>query len=96
MRKAKDENVRTGIVFILVGFFLIAYKFGLVDFRLFWAIGRLWPLILIVIGINIIFQKTPWVKAITWTIFIIIVGLAYVYYFKSDMRIFGRFTHMIN
>ena len=89
MKEKKNGSTGIGIAFIAAGLFLIAYKFGLIDFRLFWSAVNLWPLLLVVIGISIIFKKTPWIKVITWILFIAVVIL-YSYYFDSDITIFGR------
>ncbi len=89
MREKNNRSTGMGIAFIVVGLFLIAYKFDFIDFRLFWSVVNLWPLIFVVVGINIIFKKTTWVKALTWTLFIVIVVLN-SYYFENGFKVFGR------
>jgi hypothetical protein len=89
MSEKKNGSTGIGIAFIAAGLFLIAYKFGLIDFRLFWSAVNLWPLLLVVIGISMIFKKTPWIKVVTWILFIAVVVL-YSYYFDSNITIFGR------
>ncbi|MEA3423677.1 MAG: DUF5668 domain-containing protein [Bacillota bacterium] len=89
MSEKKNGSIGAGIAFIAAGLFLIAYKFGFIDLGLFWSTINLWPLLLVVIGINMIFKKTPWIKALTWILFIAIVVL-YSYYFDGNITIFGR------
>lgn len=71
----KSKGISGGLVLILIGVFWLLTNFGVISWSLFDVMFRLWPLILIVIGINTIFRTRNSVKYITWGIFFIIIIL---------------------
>lgn len=62
-----------GLVLILIGLFWLMTNFGIINWSIFDVMFRLWPLVLIAIGINIIFRDKGIIRYITWGIFFIII-----------------------
>ena len=89
MSERKNGTLGIGIAFIVAGLLLVAYRFGYIDLGIFWSFFTLWPLLLIVIGVSIIFKNTPWVKGLAWILLIATVVL-YSHYFDKNVRFFGR------
>ncbi|MBN2260351.1 MAG: hypothetical protein JW702_07385 [Clostridiales bacterium] len=89
MEEKKAGNSGLGIAFITVGLFLLAYRFNLIDGRIFVSFLNLWPLLLIVIGINIIFKRNGWIKFVTWMLFFAAL-IMYTYYYNGNIQIFGE------
>jgi hypothetical protein len=74
----KDGKYFWGFLLVFIGVFWILENLGLISFSLWFSIFKLWPLILIVIGINIIFKDKGFVKPLSWLLFfvsIIIYGI---------------------
>ncbi len=89
MNNKRNGTLGIGIAFIVAGLLLVAYRFGYIDLGIFWSFLTLWPLLLIVIGVSIIFRNRPWVKALAWILLIATVIL-YSHYFDKNVRFFGR------
>ncbi|ERJ60937.1 LiaI-LiaF-like domain-containing protein [Sphingobacterium paucimobilis] len=51
-------KISTGIWFIFFGIIALLHNFDVIDFN-FWALIRYWPLLIIAIGANLIFQNRP-------------------------------------
>lgn len=62
-----------GLVLILIGLFWLMTNFGIINWSIFDVMFRLWPLVLIAIGINIIFRDKGIIRYITWGLFFIII-----------------------
>jgi hypothetical protein len=60
----------------------------LIEMNIFWSLINLWPLILVVIGVNMIFKDNAWIKALAW-ILLIAAMVAYSYYGGADFRFLG-------
>ena len=73
-------DMTPGIIFIGLGAFFLLRNLGFIDYWTMNHLIRLWPLILIVIGINTIFQKYPFVAFITWSLFFAIIILSGLFY----------------
>ncbi len=71
------DKIAPGLILIGIGILFLLRNMGIIHW---WTIGsllRFWPLILVVIGINIIFRNHPVVTTITWVAFFaIVVGFA--------------------
>lgn len=91
MSKNRNSNVGIGIAFIIAGVMLFAYQFGYIDLKIFWSLFKLWPLILIVIGINIIFKGNNWIKWFSWIMLIFII-IIYSQFCTIDGRVFWNNT----
>ncbi|MBI3872733.1 MAG: hypothetical protein HY304_06630 [candidate division Zixibacteria bacterium] len=68
-------RVRTGVILIAVGVLLLLNSTGVVDFGSWRYIWKLWPVILIAIGVEKIFSATGSLKPLAWLSPIIIVGV---------------------
>lgn len=88
--KVRTRNIGAGIFLILVGILWALNNAGIADFHLFESIFYLWPLMLVVIGINIIFKDNSLIRTLTWLIFIVVI-ISYGYFYGNklvDPRIF--------
>lgn len=61
------------MILVFLGSFWMLESFGFIQWSLWSVMYRLWPLILVVIGINIIFDKVKFIRLITWGLFFILV-----------------------
>lgn len=68
-----------GIILITIGIFLFLVNLGYISFSILFGIFDLWPLIFIVVGVNILFKKKS-ITFITWTLFFVILILYGVFY----------------
>lgn len=71
----KGRGAIGGLILILIGIFWLMTSFGVITWSFFDVMFRLWPLILVVIGINIIFRAKSYIRYITWGIFFITIVL---------------------
>ena len=67
-----SRNLINGLILIAIGILFLLVNLGYISFAVLFSIFDLWPLILIVVGINILFKKKPIISFITWTLFFII------------------------
>jgi hypothetical protein len=83
----KGKSSKGGLILICIGVFWLLSSFGVINWSLFDVMFKLWPLMLIVIGINMIFRSKNYIKYITWGIFIVTVilfGFYGEYGYKND------------
>lgn len=66
------NKIILGLIFITIGVFLLLANLGIINYNAFYSIFDLWPLLLIVIGINVIFRDNKIISYITWLLFFII------------------------
>ena len=75
----KNESFKLGIVLVVVGIFILLFRLGVLDISvinsIIGSLFALWPLILVVVGINMIFSSNKIVKAITWVSFVVLLIL---------------------
>jgi len=64
----KNRGIGIGIFLLLMGIILLLINMGIINWSIFDAILDLWPLFLVVIGINIIAGKKQVVRIITWVL----------------------------
>lgn len=71
-RKHKQiaDGIGIGLTFIAIGVVWLLVKFDYVNVAIFRAVFDLWPLLFVVVGINIIFRRFPYISVITWVLFI--------------------------
>lgn len=62
----------TGIMLIVLGLLFLLVNLGYLSIHVFFSIFDLWPLILVVVGINILFRNKPILHYITWILFFVI------------------------
>ncbi|MDF2547961.1 MAG: hypothetical protein K0R93_2859 [Anaerosolibacter sp.] len=70
--KVKNKNIGAGIILILLGIFWMLENLGFITWSLWDGINDLWPLVFVIIGVNIIFKKNAFVPMITWILFFLI------------------------
>lgn len=71
----KSKGGVGGLILIVIGVFWLLTSFGVITWSLFDVMIRLWPLVLIVIGINIIFRSKSYIRYITWGVFLVAIVL---------------------
>ena len=82
-------NICFGIFLITIGIFIILINFGIIDWSILDAFFEIWPAILIVIGINIIFRNNTIVKTISWLLFLALL-IGYSYYHRDQPGFYKR------
>lgn len=78
----KNNKLISGIILIVLGVFLLLANLGYISFAALFSVFDLWPLIFVVVGINILFNKKPIINFITWIMFLIIL-IAYGMFFSG-------------
>lgn len=78
-----SEGIGVGVTFIFIGVVWMMSKLGYIDFSIIGAVVDLWPLLFIVIGVNMIFRKVPYIGLITWVGFLTSI-VAYGMYFAPQ------------
>lgn len=76
----KNKNVPLGVLFILLGILWFLDNLNILDFQwrfLITGLMDLWPLILVVIGINILIKNKTVEKGIWILFFIILLGYSF-------------------
>lgn len=71
-RKHKQiaDGIALGLTFIAIGVVWLLVKFDYVNVAIFRALYDLWPLVFVVVGINIVFRRFPYIGVITWILFV--------------------------
>lgn len=82
-----SDGIGVGVTFIFIGVIWMLAKLGYINFSIIGAIVDLWPLIFVVIGVNIIFKRVAYISLLTWVGFLTAV-VAYGMYFQPQDRIF--------
>lgn len=73
------SKIIVGLIFITIGIFLLLANLGLINYNVFHSLTSLWPLLLIVVGINVIARNNKIISYITWILFFIILIVYGVY-----------------
>ncbi len=69
----KQKNITLGILLLAAGIIWLLFNFDILDWRIFESLKLLWPLALVVIGVNLLFRNNSIVRIITWLVFIVVV-----------------------
>jgi len=75
-----NNKLSIGVILVTIGVFFLFVNLGFISFSILFGIFDLWPLILVVVGVNILFKKKSNVPFITWTLFFIILILYGAFY----------------
>jgi len=79
------DQIVSGIILIGIGVMFLLANMGLVSWWSFSALFEFWPLILVVVGINIMFKKNTIVSVISWVLFFgVLIGFS-MYNFNGDI-----------
>jgi len=70
MAKPNDDRMGLGLTLISFGVIWLLFKFNILTFSIFGAISDLWPLLLVVAGVNMIFHSKKIITFLTWMLFI--------------------------
>ncbi len=74
-----NNKVTGGIILIGIGIILLLINLDIMSEAIILHFFRLWPILLIVIGVNVIFKKNKIVSVVTWVLlFAIIIGYGVV------------------
>lgn len=65
-----SDGLGVGVTFIFIGVIWMMVKLGYLNFSIIGALVDLWPLIFVVIGVNIVFRKIRYIGLITWICFL--------------------------
>lgn len=79
----KKSGMGLGIFLLAAGIIWALVNFNVISLSVFSSIFTLWPLILVVIGINIIFRNKKAVKAVSWLVLLAVV-IVYGHYHTGD------------
>lgn len=82
--RSVSDGLGVGVTFIFIGVVWMMAKLGYLNFSIIGAIVDLWPLVFVVIGVNIVFRRVPYIGLITWVTFLsAIVGYG-IYFAPQD------------
>ena len=82
------NNIIIGLIFVLLGAFWLLNNLNVIQYEfkyLFTAFSRLWPLILVIVGLTII-VKNKVINSLLWLLFFVIL-LVYGYYLQEKAPI---------
>lgn len=85
----KNKNLEFGFFILSIGIVSLLVNTGIIKWSIVNAFLELWPAILIVIGINIIFHNNSIIRIITWLLFlgaIVLYGYFYDSVWESPVR----------
>lgn len=80
----KGKNLGLGIFIVSIGVLWLLFNFDMLNWSILNSLYRLWPLLLVMIGINIVFGNNQLVKSLGWIAFLIII-IAYSYFNNSQV-----------
>lgn len=80
------NKINTGIFFISIGLYILLYNLSILNWSLLPVLAHLWPLFLISLGLQIIFNRYALAKILT---IIITIGLIFVYGFNTEYHWFS-------
>lgn len=79
-----NRGIGLGIFLMTLGILWALWSMGIVSWSIVNSIAVLWPLLLVVAGVNIIFKRNAIVGALTWVVFL---GVLVSYsYFVEDVK----------
>lgn len=89
-----NKRLVSGIILIILGILFLLSNLGYISFDVLFGIFDLWPLLFVIAGINILFNKKPIVILITWIIFFVILILYGIFYgsINTDIDFSTHFT----
>ncbi|SDK19338.1 LiaI-LiaF-like domain-containing protein [Natronincola ferrireducens] len=90
------EKLTDGILLIGIGLLFLLSNLGIINWSIFGVLFRIWPLFLVVAGINIIFKNRPIVTLITWILFFaIFLSYGFVFQERHEIRNIGNYEEVI-
>jgi hypothetical protein len=72
----RNDRLVPGLILVLIGIGFLLRSFGIIEFH-FWNIVRLWPIILVIAGVNLVFanNRSGWATALKVGVLVLGVGL---------------------
>ncbi len=70
-RERRDDRLGLGFILIAAGIAWLLFQMNIISFSIFSALSVLWPGIFVVIGLNIIFHRVPFISVLTWGLFLV-------------------------
>jgi len=83
-----SNKIGFGATLIVIGVISLLINLGFINLSIWTSLFRLWPLLLVVIGIGLIFKHKPIVGIVGWILFLIIVAV-YGYLISNRNLMFG-------
>lgn len=91
----ENNKVLGGIILIGIGLVFLLMNMDIVSGAILWNLFNLWPLILIVVGINIIFKNNRIISVITWILFFaVLIGYGIIKTEDQDKRFSSSETNV--
>jgi len=87
----KTKHLLGGIIILLIGLILLANNFSLLSWQIWYQLWRLWPLILIAIGLDLLLKGVSLSFLRILPPLLIIAGVCYVVYISQGEEGFFRF-----
>lgn len=78
----KGKGIGFGVFLLTVGLVWVLVSVGVITWSIMDALWTLWPLLLVLIGVNIIFKHNEWIKAGAWVLFLAVV-ISYGYFVEN-------------
>lgn len=71
----RNKNLGFGVFLLSIGILWLLFNFDILDWSVLSSVFTLWPLLLVMVGVNIIFRNNQIIKAVTWIMFLAVVIL---------------------
>ncbi|WP_345948489.1 DUF5668 domain-containing protein [Mucilaginibacter sp. PAMB04274] len=81
----KNDRLFSGLVLVIIGAAFLLHNFGVVDFH-WYNIVRLWPIFLVIGGINLLLANTRTVWATIVKVGVLVIGLGFVLFSNAGRR----------
>nr|WP_294789901.1 DUF5668 domain-containing protein [uncultured Mucilaginibacter sp.] len=93
----KSNKLIPGVILILIGVMFLLRNYGYLNFH-FWNLFYLWPIVIVVIGINLIFanNKSTWATLLKLGVIVIGFGLLLFGNFSKHHPFGGRYSYHFN
>jgi hypothetical protein len=81
----KNDRLFSGLVLVIIGVVFLLHNFGVIDFH--WSnLFRLWPVFLVIGGINLLLANTRTAWATVLKVLVLIIGLGFVLFANIHRR----------
>lgn len=93
----KDNRLIPGTILILIGVAFLLRSYGYLHFH-FWNFIHLWPIIIVMIGINLIFanNKSTWATILKLAVLVVGLGLLFFGDFSNNRYFWPRYSYHYN
>ncbi|NJD01138.1 MAG: hypothetical protein FIA99_00720 [Ruminiclostridium sp.] len=80
-----NKGVGFGVFLLTVGIIWVLVSVGVISWSIINALFVLWPLILVIIGVNIIFRNNKIIRAVAWAAFLtVLISYSYIFDDKTN------------